>query len=900
MDRVGEQLLGGRLLDNLAGVHNRDVMGDLGDQCQVVRNEDHGKAELGLKVVKQLDDLLLDGNVQSGRGLVADDQLGIAGKGHSDQNALTLTTGKLMRIALERTLGVEAHELQELLGATGAAALGELLHLGGNEHGGVERGQGVLIDHGDIGTAQAEPLLLAHLEQIAALPENLTRKVLVIVGQAHDGQRGDGLTAAGLAYQAHGLAGTDVKVDVVDDVDVTVVLKLNAEVTDRENRLDRLVGHMAVVTLELDIAQGAKASGEGLSLLLVGTNGVGDQQISLATLGGIGRIQGGGGSSGHGVGNTLREDVERQAGDHNGQAREQRLPPTASEHAAAGVGEDVAPGSGGLLDTSADEGQRGLEDDGVCDQGNGEDHDRGDAVTQNMLDQNPRSLGAGNDDRTDIVLAVLGHDVGTHDTGDLRSVHKADGENDRRHGIAQDGDENGCEGDTRDGHDDVQDTHDRLRDRLARNRCKGAHDRAADQSHGSGAKADNQRVTTTVEHTRQNVATLIIGTEDKSVAGSLASRKDLDRAIGGKKGRQNRSQGDQHQHDGGNLRRQRHLLPATELEPLGGSLLELLGLLLSNLYHNLHRPDARVDEQVEHVNHDVDDDEGKSNDDNDALNQVRLVALNALQNRSAHAGEVEDNLDDDGAAHEVADLKTEGGDRGDQRIAKNVDADDDLLGNAGAASHTDIILVELLDHGGTHDTSHLARQRKCQGDSGHDHTSQIANRIRGEVRQSTRCREHLKVGREQQNQQNGKPERRGCQAGDGKDADHLVRPFVAIQCRDDAEQKRNDRTDGKTDEGQLHRDGQGRGDALGNGVAGSAVGTHVAMNQIAHIAHVAHRPGVVQTILLMVLGNRLGRGTVTQRRVGGVGLGERHKEEHQDGDAQCHDRQRHKTPSNQT
>ena len=38
-------------------IHNRDVMSDLGDQCQVVRNEDHGKAELGLKIVEQLDDL---------------------------------------------------------------------------------------------------------------------------------------------------------------------------------------------------------------------------------------------------------------------------------------------------------------------------------------------------------------------------------------------------------------------------------------------------------------------------------------------------------------------------------------------------------------------------------------------------------------------------------------------------------------------------------------------------------------------------------------------------------------------------------------------------------------------------------------------------------------------------
>ena len=134
---------------------------------------------------------------------------------------------------------------------------------------------------------------------------------------------------------------------MVDDVDIAVVLKLDAEVTDRKDRFDRLVGHMAIVTLELDIAQGSKASGEGLGLLLVGANGVGDQQVGLAALGGIGRIQGGGGSSGHGVGNALGEDVERQAGDHDGQAREQRLPPTAGEHAAAGVGEDVAPGSGG-------------------------------------------------------------------------------------------------------------------------------------------------------------------------------------------------------------------------------------------------------------------------------------------------------------------------------------------------------------------------------------------------------------------------------------------------------------------------------------------------------------------------------------------------------------------------
>ncbi len=113
VDRVREQLGGGSLLDDLAGVHDRDVMGNLGDQSQVMRNEDRGEAELGLEIVQKLDDLLLDGHVQSGGGLVADDELGVAGQGHGDEHALALATGELVRIALERALGIEADELEE-------------------------------------------------------------------------------------------------------------------------------------------------------------------------------------------------------------------------------------------------------------------------------------------------------------------------------------------------------------------------------------------------------------------------------------------------------------------------------------------------------------------------------------------------------------------------------------------------------------------------------------------------------------------------------------------------------------------------------------------------------------------------------------------------------------------
>ena len=138
-----------------------------------MRHEDHSEAELCLKVVQELDDLLLNGNVQCGSGLVADDELGVAGKRHSDKDALALAAGQLMRIALERALWIEADELEKLLGAAGAAAAGKLLHLAGDEHGGVEQGQGVLVDHGDLVAQKLTMLFLGELEQVLAIKQHL-------------------------------------------------------------------------------------------------------------------------------------------------------------------------------------------------------------------------------------------------------------------------------------------------------------------------------------------------------------------------------------------------------------------------------------------------------------------------------------------------------------------------------------------------------------------------------------------------------------------------------------------------------------------------------------------------------------------------------------------------------
>ena len=48
MQRRGEQLAGGRLLDDLARVHDRDPVRELEQQREVMRDEQHREPELAL------------------------------------------------------------------------------------------------------------------------------------------------------------------------------------------------------------------------------------------------------------------------------------------------------------------------------------------------------------------------------------------------------------------------------------------------------------------------------------------------------------------------------------------------------------------------------------------------------------------------------------------------------------------------------------------------------------------------------------------------------------------------------------------------------------------------------------------------------------------------------------
>ena len=75
--RLGQHLLGVALLDAAAGVHDDDVVRGLGDDREVVRDEDDRRAEILLQVVDEVEDLRLDGDVEAVVGSSAMSTLGL-------------------------------------------------------------------------------------------------------------------------------------------------------------------------------------------------------------------------------------------------------------------------------------------------------------------------------------------------------------------------------------------------------------------------------------------------------------------------------------------------------------------------------------------------------------------------------------------------------------------------------------------------------------------------------------------------------------------------------------------------------------------------------------------------------------------------------------------------------
>ncbi len=77
-----------------------------------VRDEQVGQAEVALQLRQQVDDLRAYADVERGDRFVADNELGTQREGAGDSDALALSAGELVRVAVAGGF-VEAHRAQQ-------------------------------------------------------------------------------------------------------------------------------------------------------------------------------------------------------------------------------------------------------------------------------------------------------------------------------------------------------------------------------------------------------------------------------------------------------------------------------------------------------------------------------------------------------------------------------------------------------------------------------------------------------------------------------------------------------------------------------------------------------------------------------------------------------------------
>ena len=183
-----------------------------------MRDEQVGQFQLALQILQEIDDLGLDGHIESRYRLVADDETRLQREGASDADALALPAGELMRITCGGRAR-QAHQIQHLedralprdaiTDAMNDVGLGDRI---ADRHPWIERAVGVLED--DLHLPPAPPELgPRQLRQIASLEKHRPGGRL---DQAQQQAAGGRLAATGFADEAEGFARADREVDAVD------------------------------------------------------------------------------------------------------------------------------------------------------------------------------------------------------------------------------------------------------------------------------------------------------------------------------------------------------------------------------------------------------------------------------------------------------------------------------------------------------------------------------------------------------------------------------------------------------------------------------------------------------------------------------------------------------------
>src|SRR6185437_5211086 len=220
MVRRGEELLGRRLLDDAAEIHDGDAVGEVLDDAEIMADEEIGEAEGLAQLDEEVQHLRLDRDVERRHRLVADDEFRLHRQRPGDADAGALPAGELMRVAAH--IGrVEADAAQQLVDIGGEFGAGDdAVHRGrlandvAHPHARVERGVGVLENHLD---GELRRLALRRRQRGAVAPA-IEDGAGARRHDAGDDAAERRLAAAGFADETDDLAGADDEIDRGDGV----------------------------------------------------------------------------------------------------------------------------------------------------------------------------------------------------------------------------------------------------------------------------------------------------------------------------------------------------------------------------------------------------------------------------------------------------------------------------------------------------------------------------------------------------------------------------------------------------------------------------------------------------------------------------------------------------------
>ena len=253
--------------------------------------------------------------------------------------------------------------------------------------------------------------------------------------------------------------------------------------------------------------------------------------------------------------------------------------------------------------------------------------------------------------------------------------------------------------------------------------------------------------------------------------------------------------------------------------------------------------------RVGDVHQQIDEHVRRRRDQHDALHHRVVAREHGLHDEPTEAGQHEDLLGDDGAAHERAHLQPEDRHHRDEPVAERVAHDDGLLGQALGAGGAHVVGAQHLDHRVARLAHEHRGQPGAEHERRHEHALEIADGILGE-RHEAGGGQPAEAHGDEQDQHDPEPEVGDRHAAQRHPAGQHVPGGVAADGRHDPGRNGDGQRDQQRQQRQLDRDRQLGGDHPRHRRAGADRLAEVAGRGQAEPAQVLHRQRSVESVLL--------------------------------------------------